>query len=251
MTGYCNLLFFFKKGMTMVVAKKLMAELSEQIKPKLFGAYIAANYEALYSSEKITIDAIDKITAIDEINLTTDNFVESLNEKKLVIDGVNLTTLYWGFSSFYKGILDVLQKHLISRFNKLCLIKMDSALSGDKKAVILYNKRKKKELSEVMVKWVAKHNLAFIKKMIEKNEFEKDQLYCHLMLLLEMSIDIVPNKIIEDMTWFLRHSHGVISASYYMLYRKEIHDFITCISAKKQVDQHVFKLMEKLRSSVE
>lgn len=237
--------------MTMDVAKKLIAELSEQIKPKLFGAYIAANYEALYSSEKITIDAIDKITAIDEINLTTDNFVESLNEKKLVIDGVNLTTLYWGFSSFYKGILDVLQKHLISRFNKLCLIKMDSALSGDKKAVILYNKRKKKEFSVVLAKWVAKHNLAFIKKMIEKNKFEKDHLYCKLMWLLETSVDIVPNKIIEDMTWFLKHSHGVISASYYMLYRKEIHDFVTCVSAKKQVDQHLFELMEKLRSSVE
>ena len=235
----------------MTTHKTIIAGLSEQIKPRLFGAYIAANYEALYSSEKITIDAIDKITAIDEINLTTDNFVESLNEKKLVIDGVNLTTLYWGFSSFYKGILDVLQKHLTSRFNKLCLKKMAFTPSGDQKTVILYNRRKKKELSEVMVKWVAKHNLIFMKKMIDKNKFEKDQLYCHLMLLLETSIDIVPNKIIEDMTWFLRHSHGVISASYYMLYRKEIHDFITCISAKKQVNQHVFKLMEKLRSSVE
>ena len=236
--------------MTMDVAKKLFTELSEQIKPKMFGTYFVADYEALYDSEKITIDTIDKIIAIDEINVVADNFIESLNEKKLVIDGVNLITLYWGFSSLYKGFLDVLQKHLTSRFNKLCLIKMDSALSGDQKTVILYNKRKKKELSEVMVKWVAKHNLAFIKKMIEKNKFEKDQLYCHLMRLLETSVDIVPNEIIESMTWFLKHSHGVISASYYMLYRKEIHDFITCVSAKKQVDQHLFKLMEKLRSSV-
>ena len=122
--------------------------------------------------------------------------------------------------------------------------------SGDQKTVILYNRRKKKELSEVMVKWVAKHNLIFMKKMIDKNKFEKDQLYCHLMRLLETSIEITPNEIIENMTWFLKHSHGVISASYYMLYRKEIHDFITCVSAKKQVDQHLFKLMEKLRSSV-
>ena len=236
--------------MTMDVAKKLFTELSEQIKPKMFGTYFVADYEALYDSEKITIDTIDKIIAIDEINVVADNFIESLNEKKLVIDGVNLITLYWGFSSLYKGFLDILQKNLTSRFNKLCLIKMDSALSGDQKTVILYNKRKKKELSEVMVKWVAKHNLAFIKKMIEKNKFEKDQLYCHLMRLLETSVDIVPNEIFESMTWFLKHSHGVISASYYMLYRKEIHDFITCVSAKKQVDQHLFKLMEKLRSSV-
>lgn len=236
--------------MTMVVAKKLFTELSEQIKPKMFGTYFVADYEALYDSEKITVDTIDKIIAIDEINVVADNFIESLNEKKLVIDGANLITLYWGFSSLYKGFLDVLQKHLTSRFNKLCLIKMDSALSGDQKTVILYNRRKKKELSEVMVKWVAKHNLAFIKKMIEKNKFEKDQLYCHLMRLLETSVDIVPIEIIESMTWFLKHSHGVISASYYMLYRKEIHDFITCVSAKKQVDQHLFKLMEKLRSSV-
>ena len=236
--------------MTMDVAKKLIAELSEQIKPKMFGAYFVADYEALYDSEKIAFDDIDKITAIDEINATADKFVESLNEKKLVIDGVNLVTLYWGFSSLYKGFLDVLQKHLTSRFNKLCLVKMDRAKSNNQKADILYNRRKKKEFSVVLAKWVAKHNLAFIKKMIEKNKFEKDHLYCKLMWLLETSVDIVPNEIIEDMTWFLKHSHGVISASYYMVYRKEIHDFVTCVSAKKQVDQHLFKLMEKLRSSV-
>ena len=128
---------------------------------------------------------------------------------------------------------------------------MNRAKSSDQKTVILYNRRKKKELAEVIVKWVAKHNLIFMKKMIDKNKFEKDQLYSNLMRLLETSIEIVPNEIIGDMTWFLKHSHGVISASYYMLYRKEIHDFITCVSAKKQVDQHLFKLMEKLRSSVE
>ena len=251
MTGYCNLLFFFKKGMTMTTHKTIMAGLSEQIKPRLFGAYIAANYETLYAPPKITISEIDEITAINEINALADDFFNSLNEKELVAEGINLNALYWGYSKFYKGILNLLQKHMTSRFKKFCLRKMDCAKSGDKKAIILYNKRKKKELAEVLEKWVAKHNLAFIKKMIEKNEFEKDHLYCQLMWLLETSIDIAPNKVIEDMTWFLKHSYGNISASYYMLYRKEIHDFITCVSAKKQVDQHLFKLMEKLRSSVE